>query len=204
MVKDRSARVALCFGALLAFGGTATAAQEAAEPSAGEQAAEPLAAVSVQGTSTLVGQRSPGVVALDGSVFRLRGNELTTVEASSDERVSGQAVITVNYDAYPEADGTVGATQVRYGEMQLVNEGGSWEGTFSGSLANGAFVQTYWLEGTGEYEGYSYVVTAGGMGNVWRSQGLIFPGALPPIGSTVSLPIDSIDIDVPAAIAAPG
>ena len=204
MVKDRSARAALFFGALLALGGTATAAQEAAEPGVAQPAADPPAAVSVQGTSTLVGQGSPGVVALDGSVFRLRGSELATVEASSDDRVSGQAFITVNYDAYPDADGTMGATQVRYGEMQLVNDGGTWEGTFSGSFSNGAFVQTYWLEGTGAYEGYSYVVTAGGMGSVWASQGLIFPGALPPTGSSVSLPIDSIDIDVPAAFAPPG
>lgn len=199
MARDRSARAALLFGALLALGGTATTAQDATAPMADDEAAEPLAAVSVVGTSTLVGQGSPGTAAVDGSVLRLRGNELTTIEAASDDRASGRAFITVNYDAYPDADGTMGATQVRYGRMLLVNEGGTWEGRFAGSLANGAFVQTYWLEGTGDYEGYSYVVTAGGLGNTWRSQGLIFPGDIPPMGSGVSLPIDAIEGDPPLA-----
>ena len=202
MVKDRLARAALVMTALVALGGPAVLAQAGEAPAAGEGAPSTPAAVSVLGTSTLVGQASPGTSELDGAVVRVRDNQLLTVEASSDPRVAGQAIITVNFDAYPDASGLTGATQVRFGQMRLENEDGAWVGSFTGSLANGAFVQTYWLEGSGAYEGYSYVVTAGGSGNTWRSQGLIFPGMIPPMGGT-SLPVDAIERDLPLAVAPP-
>ena len=202
MVKDRSVWAALVIGALVAFGGTTALAQEGDAPATNEGSVPTPAAVSVSGTSTLVGQANPGTSELDGGVVRVRDNQLITVEVSSDPRVAGQAAITVNFDAYPDASGFAGATQVRFGEMFLENEDGAWAGSFTGSLANGAFVQTYWLEGSGAYEGYSYVVTAGGSGNTWRSQGLIFPGAIPPMGGT-SLPVDAIERDLPLAFAPP-
>ena len=202
MVKDRSARVALILSALMAFGGTRALAQEGQAAPDSDGAASTPVAVSVFGTSTLVGQASPGTTALDGGVVRVRDNQLLTVEISTDPRVAGQATITVNFDAYPDASGATGATQVRFGQMRLENEDGAWVGNFTGSLANGGFVQTYWLEGTGGYEGYSYVVTAGGSGNTWRSQGLIFPGAIPPMGGP-SLPMDAIERDLPLAVAPP-
>mgnify|MGYP001812170665 CR=1 FL=1 len=197
MVKDRTARATLFFGVLLAFGGTGAVAQsEPAEPPAPEVLQQ---AVPVAGTSTLVGQRSPGVTALDGAIIRVRGNELVTVEESSDPRVSGQATINVNFDAYPGPNGIPGTTQVRFGEMRLVNEDGAWSGRFTGNLGGAGFLQTYWLEGEGAYEGLSYVVTAGGSGNTWQSSGLIFPGEIPPMGTSVSLPIDAIEGDLPVA-----
>lgn len=197
MVKDRSARAALFFGVLLAFGSTGVVAQpDEAEPPEVDAAQQ---AVPVAGTSTLVGQLSPGVTALDGAIIRVRGNELVTVEESSDPRVTGQATISVNYDAYPGPNGMPGTTQVRYGEMRLENEDGAWSGTFTGSLNGAGFLQTYWLEGEGAYEGLSYVVTAGGSGNTWQSSGLIFPGELPPMGTSVQLPIDAIDGELPTA-----
>lgn len=197
MVKDRSARAALFFGALLAFGGTAVLAQpDQPEPPAREVMQQ---AVPVAGTSTLVGQLSAGVTALDGAIIRVRGNELVTVEESSDPRVSGRALISVNFDAYPDPSGIPGATQVRYGEMRLQNEDGAWSGHFTGSLGGSGFLQTYWLEGEGAYEGLSYVVTAGGSGNTWQSAGLIFPGEIPPMGTSISLPVDAIPGDIPAA-----
>lgn len=197
MVKDRMARVALFFGVLLAFGGTGAMAQsEPAEPPGPEVSQQ---AVPVAGTSTLVGQLSPGVTALDGAIIRVRGNELVTVEESSDPRVSGQATISVNFDAYPGPNGIPGTTQVRFGKMRLVNDDGAWSGRFTGSLGGSGFLQTYWLEGEGAYEGLSYVVTAGGSGNTWQSSGLIFPGEIPPMGTSVSLPIDAIEGDLPVA-----
>ena len=201
MVKDRMARAALFFGVLLAFGGTSAMAQsEPAEPPEPEVSQQ---AVPVAGTSTLVGQLSPGVTALDGAIIRVRGNQLVTVEESSDPRVSGQATINVNFDAYPGPDGIPGTTQVRFGQMRLVNEDGAWSGRFSGSLGGAGFLQTYWLEGEGAYEGLSYVVTAGGNGNVWQSSGLIFPGDVPTVGAGNSLPIDAIGDERPAAWIAP-
>ena len=200
MVRDRSARVALIVGALVAFGAKVALGQ--AEPDqATEASPAALRAVAVSGTSTLVGVASPGTMEVDGDVIRVRDNELVTVEASSDPRVAGRATIAVNYDAYADQSGLPGATQVRYGKMRLQNEGGAWVGHFAGSLANGGFVQTYWLAGEGTYEGLSYVVTAGGNGNTWLSQGLIFPGEIPPLGGGVSLPVDAIGRDLPTALA---
>lgn len=160
-------------------------------------------AVSVVGTSTLVGQGAPGTTEIDGTIVRVRDNELFTLEQTTDPRTSGRAMITVNFDAYPGPDGTPGSTQVRFGEMRLENDEGAWSGSFAGRLAATGFLQTYWLEGEGGYEGLSYVVTAGGSGNVWQSSGLIFPGDIPSMGSSVRLPVDAIEGELPAAFEVP-
>lgn len=189
MVTMRSIGATLAGAVLLALAGTAALAQPD----------ESDAAIEVSGTSTLVGQAEPGTTSIDGGIVRVRGNVLVTLEQSSDPRVSGRGTITVNFDAYPDAAGMPGATQVRFGEMRLENDGGAWSGRFAGTLANGSFVQTYWLEGEGAYEGLSYVVTAGGNGNVWLSQGLIFPGPIPPLGRGPSLPFEGPRVDLPTA-----
>lgn len=186
MTMSRAMMPALAM--VLALGATAALGQS-----------EEQIAIAVTGTSTLVGQAHPGTTTVDGAIVRVRDNVLLTVERSSDPRVSGRATISVNFDAYPDRSGTPGATQVRFGSMRLENEDGAWSGRFAGTLANGGFVQTYWLEGEGEYEGLSYVVTAGGNGNVWRSQGLIFPGDIPPMGGAPSLPIEGPDLELPTA-----
>lgn len=180
--------------AMLLLAGPAVLAQPGAD--AGPDP-EIRAAVAVQGTSTLVGEADPGTTTLDGDVVRVRDNVLLTLEQSTDPRASGRARITVNIDAYPDAAGLAGASQVRYGRMRLVSEDGAWVGRFAGSMANGGFVQTYWLRGEGAFTGWSYVVTAGGNGQVWRSQGLIFPGELPPLGAGARLPVDAIERELP-------
>jgi hypothetical protein len=190
---------ALSFAAMIVSSGTAGA--QAGDVERGQ--APNQAAVSVSGTSTLVGEAAPGTSTLEGAIVHVRDNVLLTVETSTDARASGRALINVNIDAYPDADGTPGATQVRFGSMRLVNDDGAWAGRFAGSFANGGFVQTYWLQGEGAFEGWSYVVTAGGNGQVWRSQGLIFPGRLPPLGAGPRLPIDGLERDRPTA-SAPG
>lgn len=199
MVKDRMTRTALLVSVLVAFGGSAAMARS---DTASEEASQQ--AVSVVGTSTLVGQAAPGTSELDGAIIRVRDNELITLEETTDPRTSGRAVITVNFDAYPDPTGLPGATQVRYGQMRLENEDGTWSGYFTGRLSSTGFLQTYWLEGEGAYEGFSYVVTAGGNGNVWQSSGLIFPGEIPSLGRSVSLPLDSVERDRPAAFAPAG
>ena len=77
--------------------------------------------------------------------------------------------------------------------MRIENEDGSWEGSFAGRLSNGRFLQTYWLRGRGDYAGLTYVVTAGGEGPVWASEGLIYPGSPPP-----GTPLGPIDPATPA------
>jgi hypothetical protein len=195
MPRSGSWALAVALSAALAASASTTAQPDAAA----SLDRQTTAAVAVTGTSTLVGEDSPGKSTFDDDVVRIRDNILVTAEVSTDPRVSGRATITVNIDAYPDAAGRPGATQVRFGRMELANEGGTWTGSFAGSLANGGFVQTYWLEGAGDYEGLSYIVTAGGNGPVWRSQGLIFPGELPPLGTGPRLPIEGQDIDLPTA-----
>lgn len=195
MRKIRIREAALSVAAMVVMSSTAGAQPEGDDGSG----ASSQAAISVSGTSTLVGEAARGTTTLDGDIVRVRDNVLLTVETATDDRASGRALITVNIDAYPDAAGTAGASQVRYGRMRLVNDDGAWAGLFAGSFANGGFVQTYWLEGEGDFEGWSYVVTAGGNGQVWRSQGLIFPGRLPPLGDGPRLPIDGLDRDRPAA-----
>jgi hypothetical protein len=181
----------------IGFGASMAVAQP--DVDAAEEGADIPVATAVVGTSTLVGEAKAGESTFEGGVLRVRDNVLVTVEDSSDPRVKGRATITVNYDAYPDELGMVGASQVRYGQMRLQNDEGAWSGHFTGSLANGGFAQTYWLEGEDAYEGLSYVVTAGGNGPVWRSQGLIFPGGLPPMGKGLTLPIEGPQRQSPTA-----
>lgn len=140
---------------------------------------EPAGAVSVSGTSTLMGSVERGTTTLEDGIVRTRGTKLITIERASDPRVNGRALITLDVDSYPEAGGGSRVLQVRYGTMRLVNEEGTWEGSFAGRLTETGFTQTYWLEGTGAYDGFTYVVTAGGDGPVWESAGLIYPGRPP-------------------------
>jgi len=203
MVKIRSAGLALALATLVPLAGTAALGQSNGNAGTRDDTGHGQSAVAVIGTSTLVGQAGQGTTTFDGNIIRVRDNVLITVEDSSDPRVQGRATITVNFDAYPDGAGLPGTTQVRFGEARLENEAGAWSGRFAGSLANGGFVQTYWLEGEASYEGLSYVVTAGGSGNVWRTQGLIFPGDIPPLGTGNTLPIDGLDLDLPTAWARP-
>jgi hypothetical protein len=147
---------------------------------AAEAETAPGLAVEVTGTSTLVAEEAAGTATLEDGVARQRGAVLITNEESSDPRVSGRGTITLNVDAFTGPSGDLGASQIRYGTMRIDNDGGSWEGPFAGRYSNGRFIQTYWLRGDGEYDGLTYVVTVGGNGPVWVSEGLIYPGAPPP------------------------
>jgi hypothetical protein len=154
-------------------------------------------AASVDGTSTLVGTLQAGTTTIEDGVIRLRDSVLVTIEEATDPRVSGRASISVNFDAYPDAEGRT--TQVRFGSMRLVNDDGWWEGRFTGKLSARGFDQTYWLSGSGAYEGLSYVVTAFGSGPVWQSHGLIYPGELPPQGRVFGFDLDGPGPEQPAA-----
>jgi len=167
---------------------SATAAQV---PEPDEATVDPRA-TSVRGTSRLIGEVQPGSVVIEDGVLMRRTNILLTVEQASDPRVSGQARITLNIDAYENAGDQPLGLQIRYGSMRLVNEAGAWEGRFTGRLNEAGFAQTYWLQGEGAYEGLTYVMTAGGSGPLWVSSGLIYPGE-PPRG----IPPGLLEQDLP-------
>jgi len=190
-------------GATASAQDTAASAQDTAaseRPIAAASAPpEPTVAVSVRGTSTLVGLLDAGSTVVEDGVVRTRDSVLQTVERSSDPRVSGEATITLDIDAYRGGEGTSFGGQVRYGRMRLENEDGAWEGDFTGRLSASGFLQTYWLAGEGAYAGWSYVVTAGGNGDVWFSDGLIYPGAVPAASALEGLPIEGPARDLPSA-----
>jgi hypothetical protein len=153
----------------------------------------PGLAVEVSGTSTLVGEEGRGTASLEDGIARQRGAVLITAEQASDPRASGRGTITLNVDAFSGPDGNLSGAQVRFGRMRLENDGGAWEGAFAGRFSGGRFIQTYWLRDEGGYAGLTYVVTAGGQGPVWLSEGLIYPGS-PPAGT----PAEQVDPSRPA------
>lgn len=203
MTKTRTTSLALACAALTALSGVSALGQSDECREVPGDIASSRVAIAVAGTSSLVGQARPGTTMLDGDISCVRDNVLITTERASDPRVEGVATTTVNFDAYPDETGVPGPTQVRYGDTRLENESGAWTGHFAGSLANGAFVQTYWLEGEAAYEGLSYVATADGNGDVWPSQGLVFPGDTPSMGWANRLPVDGLVRDLPVAWATP-
>jgi hypothetical protein len=192
MARIRSTAIALSTVLALAVGGSAATAQDQTD-------GPPMGATLVQGTSTLVGQAEPGEQTVEDGVIKVRGNVLLTVETSTDPRVEGRATITVNIDTYPPAEGAMGPAQIRYGTVRLENDGGAWTGSFEGRMAPSGFIQTYWFRGEGGYDGLSYIVTAGGNGNVWQSQGVIYPGELPPLGGVTLPRIDRLGPGAPSA-----
>jgi hypothetical protein len=111
---------------------------------------------------------------------------ITEVRAfMSDERLSGNVVITDNadrfFDGSPSPERYAG--DVLWGTIEITNDSGTWTGTAVGTTddttASGAGVTYYELVGSGGYEGLSAVIferEAGG----WVWSGVIFPGDLPP------------------------
>jgi hypothetical protein len=103
---------------------------------------------------------------------------MTCTAASSDPRVAGEWVNTVDCDFTVNGEQTVGDCR---GTTTGTNDGGTWEGTFVGtSTWSGAsdvhlhvFEQT--ATGSGGYEGLTYVTTIEGTDFPWSLTGRIEP-----------------------------
>ena len=101
----------------------------------------------------------------------------------SDPRVSGEGRVAFEGDWQSNTSST---NYALWGEYSLTNDGGTWEGEWTG------FVDLYgnhhimsWLRGTGDYEGLSFLVSADQQPDGELDlTGLIYPGELP---STVVL-----------------
>jgi hypothetical protein len=114
-----------------------------------------------------------------GGVEHYRDATATCTHEASDPRVTGLATYTWGGDFWPSGG-------VQWGAGSIANEGGTWEGTWSGVLVSeeaGGDVITFWLKGTGDYEGLSYYYRTSGRGP-WDVIGLIFPGD-PPVPAIV-------------------
>ena len=98
------------------------------------------------------------------------------VGETDDERLSGDVSLVYNIAGWSD----VGAIQ--YGWVSIQNEGGSWDGAWSATVREGGEqVIMAWYEGTGEYEGWSYIETQYGDYQQPRETfGIVYPGSLPP------------------------
>lgn len=106
-------------------------------------------------------------------VMHYRGGRATCTHEADDPRVSGAVDYTWDADLWP-------AGGVQWGAGTISNDGGTWEGTYSGVVSDptqGDAI-TFWLKGAGDYAGLSYYYRVTGSGP-WEVTGLIFPGDPP-------------------------
>jgi len=126
----------------------------------------------VNGTSTITG--GGGSAAGDDSM--------------SDPRASGHAYLTLHY-----LTGDEDLTGVQWGQYNLSNDGGAWEGEWIGFYESpsvdespsdrpmvGAENVMIWASGTGDYEGWSYVANYTGDLGALTVRGLMYEDDIPP------------------------
>jgi hypothetical protein len=114
-------------------------------------------------------------VVAGSEIVGLREGVMTIRASMNDPRVDGTGTWQVDTDL---RDGTGPA----WGGFRLDNAGGAWEGSCTGSLWEGgtAGIRSCWLQGSGDYEGYTYQLTV-----TWSDQGsgdvrgVIVPGSRP-------------------------
>jgi hypothetical protein len=155
-------------------GGTvpgAPAASPSPVASATAEASQALpSSARVRGTEVVSGIVSGPITTEDG-VRQMRGLTATSIDTMDDPRVSGTGAIVGNYDAY----GDVGT---QWGTYRLENADGAWEGTWRGAIwsRGGGTEHTWWLTGSGAYEGLTYYAY---VNSSLRVEGIIFPGEAP-------------------------
>lgn len=152
-----------------------SAALLAISTSAAAQSPEPMAATTFTATSVLTGRYVENVTGSADGVTEIRADFQTTWTAT-DARASGTATFGVNRLDH------AGAT-VQAGTFSLENEGGAWEGTFTGYWDAAGRRFDIAAAGQGGYEGWTLIVEDLCECNTPTSvaSGVIVPGELPPI-----------------------
>ena len=136
----------------------------------------PPEATRVTGTSE-IGAYQVGDITMVGDTIQMRDGFLTFHDDMSDPRISGLWVMTWNYDGL--GSDTVGPM---WGTSRLENDGGAWEGTWSGVLyPPDRDAEAGWFVGEGGYEGLTYYSLSTGADGAATVEGLIFEGDPPPI-----------------------
>jgi hypothetical protein len=143
--------------------------------------AEPLEAALVAGTMTFTVSEGTVTTNDDGS-SESRDGSVTEEFTSADARVAGTATETWETDRWGQSasDGAL----VQWGTGELTNDGGSWEGTYSGiySTETGDVLYRWWTGG-GDYEGLTFFTwITDSTTSTWEWSGLIYPGT-PPLTS---------------------
>jgi len=138
-------------------------------------------AVLVNGTERC--NATAGTLTSDASsTTHATGGSLECTEQANDPRVSGHATGTFDFDGW---GGSVNnGAEVFSGTIRLVNDGGAWDGRYSGIYTNKTGdLWSIWYIGTGAYAGLSYYEwieePLGTFFTFYPITGLIFPGTPP-------------------------
>jgi hypothetical protein len=124
-------------------------------------------------------QADPGIREFDECGCHWRGTTWEGPLTMSDPRLTGHQWSDWNIDEFaPHPNGAV-----YVGNMGVVNDEGSWEGTFSGVEYPGTgddHLQGL-LFGEGAYRGLSAMLYYTETDGRWEVEGLVFPGKPPPL-----------------------
>jgi hypothetical protein len=104
------------------------------------------------GTSTGTGTVDPGVMTFPGGNVHIRGMVIGFLEESSDPRASGTNTVVMNANWDSDWTGPM------WGTFLVVNEYGTWEGTYTGVMGAGGSHIRGVAHGTGELAGLIYSV----------------------------------------------
>lgn len=139
-------------------------------------------AVLVRGVETCVVTPGPlGSPDADGTMHG-RGGTLRCTDVANDPRVSGSVSGTFDADAWgPDSEEVA---FVMWGTLRLENEGGAWEGRYTGAnTTETGDMYEVWYTGTGGYAGLSYfqwvTPACAPVQDRLEFVGLIFPGPPP-------------------------
>jgi hypothetical protein len=174
-------RTVVVTGLTLAFlGGSAIAVTAALD---GEPDPDQAPRVAVYFTSTgIPTSQTEGTFDERDDIYRHRDAVIIYEEGeASDPRLSGTTTVTFNVDVDPWT-----GEGIMWGTMRIENEGGTWEGTYTGMEyeppEGDLWANSAWLTGSGDYAGYSvYMQSSGrqGEGSSGTSHGVIFKGQPP-------------------------
>jgi len=127
----------------------------------------------VAGAEVVTVSTSPAETVV-GDVTRQRDGVVATRASMNDFRVDGNGTWQFSADLRS-------GTGPAWGPYQLETTAGAWEGTCTGSLwADGAGgTRSCWLVGSGDYDGYTYYVSATWSDKRGDVRGVIYPGSPP-------------------------
>jgi hypothetical protein len=123
-------------------------------------------------------------IVVTGTSTMSGGPRPSGVDSMSDPWVSGQVSLTNNHKM-----GTDNAAGVQWGQYTLANESGGWEGEWIGfydgapcdvSDEPGEENAMIWANGTGDYEGWTYVANYTGNLGMLEARGLLYHDVIPP------------------------
>ena len=136
-------------------------------------------------------EAEPEFIVVEGSGSFLGESVVNGRTEMSDPRVSGDWDIAQEMTCLPGG----GYTCAKWGQATLTNEGGTWEGEWAGfhepiasELPMGQHSIMSWLEGTGDYEGLSFISTLTGDPSDTQARGIIYEGPIPPTVTLGALP----------------